>query len=68
MNNLAMFGKELSHEVEVGRHGISCCTKSKASMARTKSVKEIGASRGGIYSRVGGTMTEATKDRMSSRK
>ena len=37
-------------------------------MAGTGSVGAIGVSGGGISFRVGGTMTEATKDRMSFRK
>ena len=65
MNNLAMFGGNSSHEDEVGRHGISCCTKFKASMARNGLVGAIGVSGGGISYGVGGTMAEATKDRMS---
>ena len=63
-----MFGRKSSHEAEVKRHGISCCTESEASMAETRSVGATGVSGGGISSRVGGPMTEATKDKMSSAK
>ena len=68
MNNLAMSGRKSSHEAEVGRHEIFCYTESEASMTGTGSVGATGLSGGGISSGVGGTMTEATKDRMSSGK
>ena len=68
MNKPTRVGRKSSHEDEVGRHGISCYTEFEASEARTGLVESILVSGGVISSGVGGTMTEATKDRMSSRK
>ena len=61
MTSLAMSGRNSSHEAEVGRHGVSYCTKSKTSMDRTRSITTIGASGGVISSRVEGTIAEGLK-------
>ena len=45
-----MSGRNSSHEAKVGRHGKSCYTKSRASMARTGSVVATGVLRGVISS------------------
>ena len=60
-----MFGMKSSHEVEIGRHGDSCCTESRASVVGTGSVEAIGASGGMISTRVVGTTTRVIGGRMS---
>ena len=60
-----MYGRKSSHEDEIGRHGISCYTESKASMARTRLVGAIGA-RGVISSGVEETIAGVSGCRMSS--
>ena len=62
-----MFERNPSHEAEVGRHNISYCIESEAYVAGTRLVESTRVSGGGISSRVGGTITGVTIDRMSSR-
>ena len=64
-NNTAMSGRKSSHEAEIGRHGISCYTKSRASMAGIGSVEATGASRGRISSGLEHTITRVTGGRIS---
>ena len=63
-----MSGRKSSHEVEVGRHGIFCYTKSEASLDRIGSVGATGVLGAGISYGVGGTITKFAKDIMSPRK
>ena len=56
MNNPALSGRNSSHESKIGRHGISYCTESWASEARTGLVESTGVSGGGISSGVEGTI------------
>ena len=48
MNNCAMSERKSSHEGSVGRHEVSYCTKSEASVAGTGSVGATGD--GGVIS------------------
>ena len=66
-NNTAIYGRKSSHEAEIGRHGISCCTELGAFVARTGFVVAIGASEGMISYRIIDTITRVTGGRISSR-
>ena len=61
-----MSGSKSSHEDEVGRHGKSYYTKLGAFVAGTRLLVATRASGGMISSRVEGTITRVTRDRMSS--
>ena len=63
MNNRAMYERKSSHEGEVGRHEVSYCIESKASMAGTGSVGATGAG-GVISSKVEETIAGVTGGRM----
>lgn len=60
-----MPGRKSFHEVEVRRYGNTYCIESRAFEARTGSVESTGVSNCVISSRVGGTITEVTKDIIS---
>ena len=60
-----MAGRDLLHGGKVGRHEGSYYTKPEASMAGTGSIESIGESGGEISTRVEGTITRVTGDRMS---
>ena len=51
-NNSAMYERNSSHEAEIGRDGVSYCTQSGASVAKTRLVEAIGAFEGGISIKV----------------
>ena len=62
-----MSGRKSSHEAKIGRHGVSYCTETRASMARTGSVEATRTPGGGISTRVEGTMTGVTGGKIFSR-
>ena len=59
-----MSGRKSSYDAEIGRHGLSCCTESGASVAETGSLEATEASRGMISTRVIGTTTGVTRGRI----
>ena len=56
-----MSKRKSSHEAEIGKHGVSYYTESRASVARTRSVEATGASRCMISTGVVGTTTRVTR-------
>ena len=67
MKRIVISGRKSFHEAEVGRHGVSYCTKLEASMDGTRLVVAIGPLGCVISSGVVSIITRVNGGRMSSR-